>query len=83
MNIKIITFIIFILSLICLITDMNLFYNLAIFVDEFNTSPDIVYGGDFWLLMNWVKLGLTALIILLSGISLFKIKALLDFIVGK
>ncbi len=61
---------IFILSLICLITELNLFYNLGVFVDEFGTSPDVVLGGDFWLLMDWAKLGFLALIVLLSGASL-------------
>ena len=71
MNIKLINFLIFVLSLICLIIETNLFYNVGIFVDEFNTSPDVVYGGDFWMQMDWLKLAFLALIVLLSGISLF------------
>ena len=71
MNIKLINFLIFVLSLICLIIETNLFYNVGIFVDEFNTSPAVIYGGDFWMQMDWLKLLFLALIVLLSGISLF------------
>ena len=63
--------IIFALSFVCLITERNLFYNVGIFVDEFNLSPDVVYGGEFWLCMDWIKLLFIALIVLLSGINLF------------
>lgn len=62
---------IFILSLICLIITCKLFLNLGIYVDEFNTSPDKVLGGEFWLYMNWFKLGASTLICVLSGINLF------------
>ncbi len=63
---------IFILSLICLIISYKLFWNLGIYVDEFNTSPDVVLGGEFWLYMNWLRLGISALICILSGINLFR-----------
>ena len=76
MNTRVISGIIFVLGLICLITDLNLFYNCAIFVDEFNTSPDVVYGGEFWLLMEWATFGFLAIIVLLSGINLVKFKNL-------
>lgn len=66
---------IFVLSFVCLIISLKLFWNLAIYVDEFNTSPDVVLGGEFWLSMNWLKLFLSGAICLLSGISLFNDKA--------
>lgn len=62
---------IFLLSLICLVISINLFWNLGIYVDEFNTSPDIILGGNFWLYMNWLRLGFSALICILSGTILF------------
>ena len=65
---------IFVLSLVCLIISVKLFFNLAIYVDEFNTSPDVVLGGEFWLSMNWLRLVLSGIICILSGISLFKDK---------
>ncbi|MBB6713930.1 hypothetical protein [Clostridium gasigenes] len=64
--------VIFILSIICLIISIKLFWNMGIFVDEHNTSPDIISGGDFWLYMDWLRLGFTAVICVLSGISLFR-----------
>jgi hypothetical protein len=63
---------IFILSIVCLIISVKLFVNMGIFVDEFNTSPDVVCGGALWLYMDWLRLGFTALICILSGISLFR-----------
>lgn len=69
-NSKFINTSIFILSIICLIITCKLFWNIAIYADEFNTSPDIVLGGEFWLYMNWFKIGASALICILSGISL-------------
>lgn len=62
---------IFILSVISLIISCKLFWNLSIYADEFNTSPDVVLGGELWLYMNWFKLGISALIYILSGINLF------------
>lgn len=38
----------------------------------FNTSPDVVLGGNLWLIMDWIRLGASALICALSGINLFK-----------
>ena len=71
-NSKFINGSIFVLSLICLIISCKLFWNLGIYVDEFNTSPDVVLGGEFWLYMDWLKLGASALICFLSGINLFQ-----------
>lgn len=62
---------IFVLSIICLIISIKVFYNIGIYVDEFNTTPSIILGGEFWLYMSWIKLLFTALISILSGISLF------------
>ena len=65
-NSKFINTSIFILSIICLIITCKLFWNIAIYADEFNTSPDIVLGGEFWLYMNWFKIGASALICILD-----------------
>ena len=71
---KLINILIFVLSSICLIISVKLFYNMGIFVDEFNTSPDVIAGGEFWLLMDWARLGLSALICLLSGMAVLSKK---------
>ena len=63
---------IFLLSIICLVISLKLFWNMGIYVDEFNTSPDVVLGGKFWLYMAWLRLGFSALICVLSGISLLR-----------
>ena len=69
---KFFNMIIFILGIFSLIISLKLFWNLGIYVDEFNTSPSIVLGGDFWNVMNWIELFCLILIRILSGISLFK-----------
>ncbi|GAB6169517.1 hypothetical protein JCM1393_19770 [Clostridium carnis] len=68
---KFINISIFVLSVLCLVISLKTFWNMGIYVDEFNTSPDIVLGGNFWLYMNWLKLVCSALICILSCINLF------------
>lgn len=60
------------LSIISLLISLKLFWNSAIFVDEYNVSPDIVHGGDFWLLMDWLRLLLLLLLSIVSGMSILK-----------
>lgn len=67
---KISIIIIFLMSLICLLISMRLFWNLGIFVDENNLTPAAVYGGEFWSLMNWSNMGIVAVICILSGIGI-------------
>lgn len=65
---------IFVLSLICLLISLKLFWNMGVYVDDFNTSPDVVLGRRLWLVMDWIRLGLLVVICVLSGINLFKKK---------
>ena len=55
-----------ILEGVCLWIDCHLFYNLGIFVDEFNTSPSVVYGGDLWLYGEWLILFALAVLLVIS-----------------
>ena len=63
---------ILILSMICLIISIKTFYNLGIYVDEYNTSPSVVLGGDVWVYTQWISLVINAIICVLSGIGLIK-----------
>lgn len=45
---------------------------MGVYVDEFNTSPDVVLEGSLWIIMDWIRLGSSALICTLSVINLFK-----------
>lgn len=72
MESKLLNISIFVLSLICLLISLKLFWNMGVYVDEFNTSPDVVLGGNLWLIMDWLRLGVSAIICLLSGINLLK-----------
>lgn len=72
MKSKLLNLIIFILSMISLIISIKLFWNIGIYVDEYNTNPNIITSGDFWTYMAWLQLGFNSLICILSGITLFK-----------
>lgn len=64
--------IIFIGSLLALIISVKLFWNMGIFVDEFNTSTDAVCGGRFWAYIDWFRLFVLAIIAIASGVNLLK-----------
>lgn len=66
---------IFILSVFSLLISLKLFYNMGVYVDEYNTNPGIVLGGELWLYMNWIRLGITVVICILSGVNILNIKS--------
>lgn len=68
---RIINISIFLLSFVSLIISLKLFWNMGIYADEFNTSPEVVLGGSLWLYLDWVKLVFLALSCFLSGINIF------------
>ena len=63
--------ILFILSLICLIISAKLFYQLGIYVDEANTSPSVVLGGNFGVCLRVDKSCINWSYFALLGIQLF------------
>lgn len=63
---------IFLLSVISLVISMVLFYNLAIYCDEYNASPAMIYGGNWGLLLEWGNLIILFFICLLAGFRLFR-----------
>lgn len=68
---KVLNICVFIISIACLFISALLFRNMAIFCDEFNTSPDVVCGGSTELLLNWAKLFLLAILSVFSAINIF------------
>lgn len=68
---KSINVMIFILTTVSLIISVRLFYNMGIYVDEYGTSPDIVSGGNFWLMMDWLRLFILGTLFVVSLIKLF------------
>lgn len=60
------------LSILSLIISIKLFWNKAIFVDQYNLSPVEVNLSEFWLVMEWINLFILAIIVLTLGISLRK-----------
>lgn len=72
MNKRFLSILLFLLSLISFIISLKLFWNMGIFVDEYNLSPDIVTGGGFWLLMDWLRLLLLFFLCVISGVNIFK-----------
>lgn len=71
MNHKLSNPIIFVSSIISLIISLRLFWNLGIFSDEYNLSPDFVLGNDFWLYMNWLTF---PILLVMCFISLTNLK---------
>jgi len=71
---RIISITVFLLSLFSLLISLKLFWNLGIFVDEYGLSPKVVYGGDFWLIMDWLRLLFLLVLCVVSGISMFTVK---------
>lgn len=68
---KTMSILVFIFSVVSLLISLKLFWNMGVFVDEYNLSPAIVNGGEFWLLMDWLRLLLLLLLSLISGINIF------------
>ena len=62
---------IFLLSIVCFIISVDVFYIQAIFVDEHNFSMGEIFGGNFNLYMVWIRL---FLLCILSGIRMFSKK---------
>ena len=65
---------IFVLSLIALVISLKLFWNMGVYADEYGSSPALISGGMFWLVMDWLRLGLLFLLCLFSGIALIQSK---------
>jgi len=70
MNKRVLSILVFILSFVSLMISLKLFWNLGIFVDDYNLSLNIVSGGDFWLLMDWLRLLLLFLLCVVSGMKI-------------
>lgn len=64
--------VIFVLSLFSLVISLRLFWNKAIYADEYNASPVLMSGGTFWLYMDWMRLALLFVICVISGLKLLK-----------
>lgn len=69
---KLATFLVFICSMIIFIISVNLFYQMGIFVDENNTTPSAICGGDFWLMADWLRLALSGFLTIFSGIAFLR-----------
>ena len=60
-----------VLSAIITVIDIRLMWNLGTYVDEAGTSPDIVLGGSAAVGMEWLRLLLSPIIILISSVGIF------------
>ena len=54
-----------------MLISLNLFVNVGIYADENNTTPLLVYGGNAALLASWLRLALSGIVTMISGIELF------------
>lgn len=62
--------ILFCFSLFAFIVSLVLFRNLGVYVNEYGSSPVLVFGGWFWLWMNVARLAVLFIICLISGVRL-------------
>ncbi len=69
---KALLLVIFICSLGILLISLRLFWNMGVFVDEHNTTPAAVCGGEFWLMMDWLRMLLSGVTVVVSGIMLLR-----------
>ncbi|MGL5550049.1 MAG: hypothetical protein ACRDD4_10160 [Culicoidibacterales bacterium] len=58
---------VFCLCLSAFVISQHQFYNLAIFVAEFGTTPSVVLGGPFWLIMTWAEFLILFIAVILPG----------------
>lgn len=63
--------IVFLCNLLVFVICVNLFFNMGVYADEHNTTPSVVCGGEFWLLADWLRLVLSGISAVVSGIALF------------
>ena len=64
---KLATLMIFAGSLVIFVISVNLVYQMGGYADEHNTTASVVYGGDFWLMADWLRLILAGFMTILSG----------------
>ncbi len=60
-----------VLSVIITVIDIHLMWNLGSYVDEAGISPDVVLGGSAALGMEWLRLVLSPVVILISAVGIF------------
>lgn len=65
-------FLLFVCSAVVLWISLHLFYNGALYVDEYGTSASAICGGDFWNYMDWARLALLGMMTVVSGIKLLQ-----------
>ena len=63
---------VFIGSLAVFVISVVLFWNMGIYVDEHNTTPTVICGGNFWLAADWLRLAISGIATLASGIYLLR-----------
>lgn len=69
---RLLSILMFLFSFFSLLISLKLFWNLGIFVDKYNLSPNVVNDGDFWVTMDWLRLLLLFLTCVLSGLNIFR-----------
>ena len=63
---------IFMLSLICLLITMRLFWEISDFVEEHNSSFPAIGVSDLGLILTWLRLFFAILLAFLSIVNLFE-----------
>lgn len=69
---KVLDLLLFVICAVCLVISLYLLWNMGIYVDEHNTSLDVVCGGKIGLWLYWGRIFLLFGASVLSGVKLFK-----------
>lgn len=62
---KALKYVVFFCCLVSLLVSMQIFYNQGIAADELGISASLLFGGELWLYMVWLRL------LLLFGATVF------------
>lgn len=69
---KLCRIIMFINGIICFLIYIRLFYNVFVFCDQNNSSPQIVYGGNQYLILSWINIGMLLVLCICLFIKIIK-----------
>lgn len=60
------------MSLISFIISLRIFWNGAIYIEEYGLSLDVMYGGKFWIIMDLFRLILLFILTIITGLLMVK-----------
>jgi len=69
-NARGVNIVIFAYSLISLLISIKLLINMGSYADTYGSSPILITGGVFWLIMDWMRMVFLFIVSVVSGLKL-------------